>query len=291
MKKALTLFFVLILFSNTIYGQQYRYIREINSDKFIRITPLTQTDDIIHFDYCEGNSSCVTRFFTMADFEEIRKPYHLFPIGQLLGSFAAGSFAIIAMDLMKLPFGPLDRLTKKHLMVFMVVAASFFTSVNIAAHTSQSNAKRFAFFQNIVRNSTNSDGNEDFFVFVEDVDNLWEVVKDVSHVRTIREDLEANRSVELIEGPQETSVLNRPSSTRENASNEELGENLVELGGNLVEIGESLPEELEELKANMLAELKEELSEELQANLDEALRKLFVELRTTARSIWIEDDR
>ena len=162
----------------------------------------------------------------------------------------------------------------------MVVAASFFTSVNIAAHTSQSNAKRFAFFQNIVRNSTNSDGNEDFFVFVEDVDNLWEVVKDVSHVRTIREDLEANRSVELIEGPQETSVLNRPSSTRENASNlEELGENLVELGGNLVEIGESLPEELEELKANMLAELKEELSVESQANLEKAVRELSEELK------------
>ncbi len=66
---------------------------------------------------------------------------------------------------------------------------------------------------------------------------------------------------------------------------EELGENLVELGGNLVEIGESLPEELEELKANMLAELKEELSEELQANLDEALRKLFVELRGEFSSV------
>ncbi len=289
MKKSLTFFFVLILFSNAIYGQENFYIKENGSDRFIQIS-MNQADNILQFDYCENDGGgffdtkssllCVTQFLSTDDLTGLKRIYNKRKIN-------IGAYNILPVIFGLGTLAPLwlTKLSSKERTVVFSGILAYYLLGNGLLYWLQSNRNQIKanihLLENFVFRSTNYNGNEDLFAYVEDSDELWEVIKEIAGINSDTPKNLTTRSVEPRVIPQQTSVGNNPpSSTRENASNlEELGENLVELGGNLVEIGESLPEELEELKANMLAELKEELSVESQASLEKAVRELSEELK------------
>ena len=293
MKKSLTLFFVLILFSNAIYGQENFYIKENGSDRFIQMS-MNQADNILRFDHCENDgrgwvfkqssSSCVTQFLSPDDLTVLKKLYNRKI--ELSGlSLFLYNVVPVGVGILAAPIGLTYEISSKAIKKIFLFVAAYYLLGNGLLYRFRSNRKQtemdIHFLEDFVFRSTNYNGNEDFFVFVEDTDELWKAIEEIAGINSDTPKNLTTRSVEPRVIPQQTSVGNTPpSSTRENASNlEELGENLVELGGNLVEIGESLPEELEELKANMLAELKEELSVESQANLEKAVRELSEELK------------
>ncbi len=288
MKKSLTFFFVLILFSNAIYGQENFYIKENGSDRFIQMS-MNQTDKVLRFDHCENDgrqspSSCVTQFLSPDDLTVLKSNNSKIEFSRIsLFLYNVLPVALLSLGSMS-PVWLSEISSKTRKKIYLFVAA-YYVLGNGLLYRLRSNIKQtktdIHFLEDFVFRSTNYNGNEDFFVFVEDTDELWKAIEEIAGINSDTPKNLTTRSVEPRVIPQQTSVGNTPpSSTRENASNlEELGENFVELGGNLVEIGESLPEELEELKANMLAELKEELSVESQASLEKAVRELSEELK------------
>ncbi len=277
MKKSLTFFFVLILFSNAIYGQENFYIKENGSDRFIQMS-MNQADNILRFDHCENDgrgwffkqssSSCVTQFLSPDDLTVLKKLYNrkiehsgisLF----LYNLCTCRRWNTVLSDNIHrnstLAWGTYKISSKAIKKIFLFVAA-YYVLGNGLLYRFRSNRKQtemdIHFLEDFVFRSTNYNGNEDFFVFVEDTDELWKAIEEIAGINSDTPKNLTTRSVEPRVIPQQTSVGNTPpSSTRENASN------------------------LEELKANMLAELKEELSVESQASLEKAVRELSEELK------------